>query len=169
MTGISLSVTYVACVALCPPGPIHSDANFANIIVQEDTSGFLLSSIIDLGDLHSSAHIYGLASLCAYVMLSFDPHQWTIDISEYSAPKHCIAGYLSEHTLALRELKLLPKFVAFRYAQSLVIGAYSFYVLNPQKQSHLDTQKVGWRQLQFLWTMNHDALLMDWLSETSKQ
>ena len=74
---------------------------------------------------------------------------------------HVLAGYLSKQRLTDLEFDALKVCVAGRYAQSLVLGAYS-YTLDPSNEYLLVTEKNGWPQLKRLWDTPKVDLYRHW-------
>ena len=74
---------------------------------------------------------------------------------------HVLAGYLSQQRLTDVEFDALKVCVAGRYAQSLVLGAYS-YTLDPGNEYLLVTEKNGWPQLKRLWDTPKLDLYRHW-------
>ena len=70
---------------------------------------------------------------------------------------HVLAGYIKHRDLPLLERKLIRTCVAARYAQSLVMGAYS-YAQDPGNEYLLITAKTGWKTLADFWSVEQGQL-----------
>merc|ERR1712212_1105627 len=96
----------------------------------------------------------GLAIVIMYMMAqcSCDPNK---------ASGYVIAGYLDHRDLPVKEKQLLRTCVAARYAQSLVMGAYS-YQQDPGNEYLLITAKTGWKTLSDFWSLAESDLYREW-------
>merc|ERR1712071_397922 len=82
-------------------------------------------------------------------------------IDPAQAGGHVMAGYLRHRSLPALESRLLRVTVAARYAQSLVMGAYS-YSQDPGNEYLLITSKTGWEILASFWSLSREQLYRDW-------
>ena len=147
---------------LCCAGVIHGDFNEQNIIVKQRPSAtpgedqqYDVSAVIDFGDSANSYYVFEVAITIMYMMVE------SRVIDPMKVGGHVLAGYLSEHPLTDVEFDSLKVCVAGRYAQSLVMGAYS-YTLDEGNEYLLVTAKNGWPQLRRLWNMSQTELYEQW-------
>jgi len=137
-------------------GIIHGDLNEQNILVkqQEGEDEYSIHTVLDFGDSQQSCLVYELAIVIMYMMAqcSCEPNK---------AGGYVIAGYLDHRDLPVKEKQLLRICVAARYAQSLVMGAYS-YQQDPGNEYLLITTKNGWNLLEKFWKVPIDTLYRDW-------
>merc|ERR1719251_381364 len=82
-------------------------------------------------------------------------------MSPVMAGAHVIAGYIKHRDLTSLERKLVRTCVAARYAQSLVMGAYS-YSQDPGNEYLLITAHTGWQTLAAFWAVDQKTLYKDW-------
>jgi len=141
-----------------PSGIIHGDLNEQNILVKkidDKSNEFVVHSVLDFGDSQKSCYVYELAITIMYMMTQCRC------IPAYEAGGHVLAGYLKYRSLNDDEKKLLRLCVAARYAQSLVMGAYS-YEQDPGNEYLLITSKNGWKILREFWSIPADELYRKW-------
>ena len=74
---------------------------------------------------------------------------------------HVLAGYLTQRRLNDAEWSALRLCVAARYAQSLIMGAYS-HSLEAGNEYLLTTTARGWPRLQQIWRTSDEELLRNW-------
>ena len=79
---------------------------------------------------------------------------------------YVLGGYLSRREVSQLELNVLPYCVMARYVQSLVLGAYNYY-LDPGNKHLLKTSKEGWKQLYLLIKLGADKTLKKWMNIAS--
>lgn len=147
-------------------GVIYGDPNEQNLIVQRksdsnDPQSYKLAGLIDWQHCHCAPIIFDLAIFCMYTMSSYKT-SWSKYLKEMSTPKPCVEGFLSEWRLPDAEVRLLPLLIASRFAQSLCLGAYSYYELDPTNDYLLTTAQNGWRILRQLWEADHSILFASW-------
>ncbi|KAK2176613.1 hypothetical protein NP493_652g03063 [Ridgeia piscesae] len=143
-------------------GVIHGDFNEQNIIVKQRPSAtpgedqqYDMCAVIDFGGSANSYYVFEVAITIMYMMVESSV------IDPMKVGGHILAGYLSEQPLTDVEFDLLKVCVAGRYAQSLVMGAYT-YTLDKGNEYLLVTAKNGWPQLRRLWNMSQTELYDQW-------
>merc|ERR1711887_159310 len=82
-------------------------------------------------------------------------------ISPSLAGGYVLAGYIKHRQLPPLERRLIRICVAARYAQSLVMGAYS-YSQDPGNEYLLITAKTGWKTLSDFWSLAESDLYREW-------
>ena len=145
-------------------GVIHGDTNAMNVIVgprntYTSSDTFEVVAMLDWQDCHCAPIVFELAILCMYQMCA---HKDSWDLDVLSAPLSCIEGFSSIWKLPESELSLLPTLIMARFAQSLCLGAYNYYILDPTNEYLLDTAQNGWRLLRLLWQSDREVLLKQW-------
>jgi len=138
-------------------GIIHGDFNEQNILCQKnEVSGdYEIYSVIDFGDSQHNPLIYEVSISIMYMMT-----KCTV-ISPTMAGGHVLAGYIKHRDLPALERRLMRICVAARYAQSLVMGAYS-YSQDPGNEYLLITAKTGWKTLSDFWSLEEAELYKEW-------
>jgi len=138
-------------------GIIHGDFNEQNILCQknEGSGEFEIFSVIDFGDSQYNPLLYEVSIAVMYMMT-----KCTV-IPPAMAGGHVLAGYIKHRDLPPLERKLLRTCVAARYAQSLVMGAYS-YSQDPGNEYLLITAKTGWKTLSDFWSLDQAELYKEW-------
>ncbi|KAG0724729.1 Hydroxylysine kinase [Chionoecetes opilio] len=139
-------------------GFIHGDFNEQNIIVHSregDPSTYHIDGLIDFGDIQHSCFLFELAIFIMYVMLEVKA------MSPNEVAGHVLAGYLTHRTILDKEWDILKECIAARFAQSLVLGAYS-YVQDPGNQYLLVTATRGWAVLDTFWHTPKEQLISQW-------
>jgi hydroxylysine kinase len=131
-------------------GILHGDLNEDNIIVSSD--GKNIEAIIDFGDSHKSCYIFELAICLCYIIT------WTNDIY---LVKHVIEGYQEIRQLTKQETKILKLCICARFAQSLVLGTYS-YQREPNNKYLMRSHENKWSLLKKLWPMSDLEVLEIW-------
>jgi len=136
---------------------IHGDFNEQNILCKENpcSGNYEIYSVIDFGDSNYNPLLYELAITIMYMMT-----KCTV-MSPSLAGGHVIAGYIKHRHMTSLERKLIRTCVASRYAQSLVMGAYS-YSQDPGNEYLLITSKTGWQTLSHYWSLSCDELYKMW-------
>jgi hydroxylysine kinase len=137
---------------------IHGDPNEQNILVRPrpKTNGvYDIFSVIDFGDTQRNPVIFELALTIMYMMT-----QCTV-IDPNLAGGHVVAGYETVRPLPALELSVLRTCVAARYAQSLILGNYT-YEQDPGNEYLLTTSKTGWTTLQRFWALSKTDLYDQW-------
>jgi len=136
---------------------IHGDFNEQNILCKENpaTGKYEISSVIDFGDSNYNPLLYELAISIMYMMTK------CTTMSPVMAGAHVIAGYIKHRHLTQLERKIIRTCVASRYAQSLVMGAYS-YAQDPGNEYLLITSKTGWEILTQFWSLSPQELYKQW-------
>lgn len=139
-------------------GILHGDFNEQNILVRpmkNDPEQYEIFSVIDFGDTQKNALIYELGITIMYMMTQ------CTEIDPNEAGGHVLAGYETVRPLPDLEKKVLRLCVAARYAQSLVMGAYS-YQQDPTNDYLLVTAKTGWKNLRNFWKVSQEDLYLKW-------
>ncbi|XP_076245175.1 hydroxylysine kinase [Calliopsis andreniformis] len=131
-------------------GMIHGDLNEQNIVM--NSNGNEIAAVIDFGDSHRTSLIFELAIVLCYMILQ---------AGDVTMGKYVIEGYQDVRKLTELEKKILKVTVCARICQSLVMGAYS-YLLDPQNEYLLVTQKSGWALLKKLWPLSEEEVLEKW-------
>ncbi|XP_021366932.1 hydroxylysine kinase-like isoform X2 [Mizuhopecten yessoensis] len=139
-------------------GTLHADVNDYNILVSETpTNGdHDVMGILDFGDSVYSCYVFEIAIIMCYVILGSDV------IDPIDAGGHTLAGYLSEFPLGRDDLKVLKQCVCARFAQSLVMGAYSAENDPENAEYVLSTAQKGWATLTNLWNTPQIELYNRW-------
>lgn len=156
----------ISAVLLRFSGFICGDPTPHNILVSEklpksDPPRYKIAGFIDWADVHNCVQVFDLAICCMHMMSGYR-EEWNSNLNERSVAKDCIDGFRSVLELSEAELRLLPILIMTRYAQSLTIGAYNYYVLDPNNTYLLTTARNGWRQLHSLWESDRVKLLKMW-------
>ncbi|XP_060063935.1 hydroxylysine kinase-like [Ylistrum balloti] len=143
---------------LLKSGTLHADVNDNNILVSERPINgvFDVIGILDFGDSVYSYYIFEIAIIMCYVILGSDV------IDPIDAGGHTLAGYLSEFSLENEDLKVLKQCVCARFAQSLVMGAYSAENDPENAEYVLTTAQKGWITLKSLWDTPTRDLYRRW-------
>ena len=145
-------------------GVIHGDINEQNFIVKEipgqdstDPSDrtHMIHGILDFGDNLVSYLMFDVAIAIMYLSVE------SKIVDPLLVGGHILAGYLTKCSLNDAELDALKICVAGRYAQSLVMGEYT-YSIDPGNDYVLTTAKNGWPQLQKLWATPKDEIYTQW-------
>ena len=139
-------------------GIIHGDFNEQNILVRPMTSDpneYEVFSVIDFGDSQKNPLIFELAITTMYMMTQCK----VIDPNEVGG--HVMAGYQTVRPLPEVEKEILRVSVAARYAQSLVMGAYT-YMQDPSNDYVLVTAQHGWKNLKQFWDLPASDLYAKW-------
>lgn len=140
-------------------GIIHGDFNEQNILVRRRqsmmTDEYEVFSVIDFGDSQKNPLIYELGITIMYMMTNCK------QIDPNLAGGHVLAGYLKHRQLPEMEMDVLRMCVAARYAQSLVMGAYS-YQQDPGNEYLLVTAATGWKNLTSFWNLPKQQLYKAW-------
>ncbi|KAG0724731.1 Hydroxylysine kinase [Chionoecetes opilio] len=139
-------------------GYIHGDLNEQNIIVysrEGDPSTYHIDGLIDFGHNQHSCYLFELVIFIMYVMLDVKA------MSPNEVAGHVLAGYLTHRTFLDNEWDILKECIAARFAQSLVLGAYS-YVQDPGNQYLLVTATRGWAVLDTFWDTPKEQLISQW-------
>ncbi|XP_042884906.1 hydroxylysine kinase-like [Penaeus japonicus] len=140
-------------------GMIHGDFNEQNIIVDatapEHPDEYHVSAIIDFGDIQESCYVFEVAITIMYLMIEVD------EMPPNDAGGHVLAGYLKHRALSEVEWSVLRECVAARFAQSLVMGAYS-YEQDPGNEYLLTTARRGWDVLATFWSAPKEQVLARW-------
>jgi hydroxylysine kinase len=140
-------------------GIIHGDFNEQNILVRprssEQPNDYEVFSVIDFGDSQKNPLVYELGITIMYMMTKCS----VIDPNE--AGGHVLAGYETVRPLPELEMEVLRMCVAARYAQSLVMGAYS-HQQDPTNDYLLVTAATGWKNLTRFWNLPKADLYQKW-------
>ena len=145
-------------------GVIHGDYNEQNIIVQpkpnqgyqpDVETQYYVHGLIDFGDSLWSYYVFEVAITITYMMVE------SKIVDPLFVGGHVLAGYLTERPLSDIEFNCLKACVMGRYAQSLVMGHYT-YLQDPGNDYVLITAKNGWPQLKRLWETPKEELYNEW-------
>ena len=123
--------------------------------MQDKDKQYDIHAVIDFGESADSYYVFEIAIAIMYMMVESSV------IDPMKVGGHVLAGYLSQQPLTDVEFDSLKVCVAGRYAQSLVMGAYS-YSLDPGNEYLLVTAKNGWPQLKRLWDVSREELYKQW-------
>lgn len=136
---------------------IHGDFNEQNILCRQDAASGEdeIYSVIDFGDSQRNPLLYELGITIMYMMT-----KCTV-VEPAQAGGYVVSGYLRHRELPPLERRLLRVTVAARYAQSLVMGAYS-YAQDPGNEYLLITAKTGWDTLAAFWALGREELYREW-------
>ncbi|XP_066492345.1 hydroxylysine kinase [Tiliqua scincoides] len=142
----------------------HGDFNDHNILlvtspVSLQEPQYRVSGILDFSDMSYGYYVFEVAITIMYMMIeSKDP---------LSVGGHVLAGFESIVPLSAEERNALFLLVCARFAQSLVMSAYTT-LLHPENEEYLMiTAKTGWKHLMKLLEMGQEAVVKIWL-ETAK-
>lgn len=141
-----------------PTGIIHGDYNEQNILVRpisQNSNEYEIFSVIDFGDSQKNPIVFELGITIMYMMTKCS----VIDPND--AGGHVLAGYETIRKLPPLEMKVLRLCVAARYAQSLVMGAYS-HQQDPANDYVLITAATGWKNLTHFWEVPQETLYQKW-------
>ncbi|XP_033757038.1 hydroxylysine kinase-like [Pecten maximus] len=143
---------------LLKTGTLHADVNDYNVLVSEHPTNGLYDviGILDFGDSVYSCYVFEIAIIMCYAILGSDV------IDPIDAGGHTLAGYLLEFSLGREDLKVLKQCVCARFAQSLVMGAYSAENDPENAEYVLSTAQKGWTTLKSLWDMPKRDLYDRW-------
>lgn len=137
-------------------GIIHGDFNEQNILVRPNDKDFEIFSIIDFGDSHYGCVIYDLAIAIMYMMT------FCTGIDPLLVGGHVLAGYQSLIKITETEMDVIKTCVCARFAQSLVLGAYSYFQ-DPTNDYVMTTNRHdNWEKLRALWDYPKDSLYLQW-------
>jgi len=139
-------------------GIIHGDFNEQNILVRQmknDPDQWEIFSVIDFGDTNKNPIIFELGITIMYMMTQCK------SIHPNEAGGHVLAGYETIRTLPPIEMEVLRLCAAARYAQSLVMGAYS-HQQDPTNDYLLVTASTGWTNLTNFWNVSQEDLYKKW-------
>ena len=123
--------------------------------MQDKDKQYDIHAVIDFNDSIDSYYVFEAATIIMYMMVESSV------IDPMKVGGHILPGYLSQQPLTDVEFDALKVCIAGRYAQSLVMGAYS-YSLDPGNEYLLVTAKNGWPQLKRLWHISREELYEQW-------
>ena len=115
----------------------------------------MVCGILDFGDAFYSCYVFEAATAIMYMMTE-SRHVDSLDVGGY-----LLAGYMEEMPLGSVEWDALKILVACRFAQSLVMGAYT-HSLVPDNEYLLVTAVRGWDILQRFWATPKAAIYKRW-------
>ncbi|XP_076052300.1 hydroxylysine kinase [Oratosquilla oratoria] len=141
-------------------GIIHGDFNEQNILVNadhNDPSHYHIYGVIDFGDVSAGSYVFELAITIMYMMVEAN------QVPSNDAGGYVIAGYLKKRSLSQKEWEILKICVAARFAQSLVMGAYT-HEQDPGNEYVLVTSTKGWSVLDNFWKTPDDEIIRKWKS-----
>ncbi|TRY69968.1 hypothetical protein TCAL_02332 [Tigriopus californicus] len=139
-------------------GIIHGDVNDHNIVVKQRSDNPLqydIVSVIDFGDSQKNPLLFELAITIMYMMLKHSA------VHPNQTGGHVIAGYIKHRKIPRLEMDLLRTCIASRFAQALILGAYS-YRQNPTNEYLLLSAKTGWKVVEEFWCFPKEQLMKDW-------
>uniref|UniRef100_A0A5F8GJY9 Hydroxylysine kinase n=2 Tax=Monodelphis domestica TaxID=13616 RepID=A0A5F8GJY9_MONDO len=142
----------------------HGDLNGYNLLVEpsSEASGdaeYRVSGVLDFEDMSRGCYVFELAIAIMYMMIESE--------GNLAAGGHVLAGFESVVPLTAEERSALFLLVSGRFAQSLVMSAYTCQ-LYPENKDYLTiTAKTGWKHLQKLLDAGQKAVEEIWF-ETSK-
>ncbi|TRY69967.1 hypothetical protein TCAL_02331 [Tigriopus californicus] len=139
-------------------GIIHGDVNEQNILVKPKAQNSLeyeMVSVIDFGDTQKNPLVFELAITIMYMMLK------SSEVHANLAGGHVIAGYMKHRKIPNLEMNVLRTCIASRFAQSLILGAYS-YQQDPGNEYLLCSARTGWKAVEEFWRYPKDQLHNDW-------
>ncbi len=140
-------------------GIIHGDFNEQNILVQlaKDTepATFEICGVLDFGDMSENYYVLELATIIMYMIIESKV------VDPMLAGGHVLAGYVSIKSVSDIEFSILKTCVAGRFAQSLIMGAYT-YLMDPGNEYVLTTAARGWPILRELWDLPAEQLYANW-------
>ncbi|KAL3863739.1 hypothetical protein ACJMK2_005478 [Sinanodonta woodiana] len=146
-------------------GIIHGDINEQNLLMVEipgqdnvkpEEGGHDVCGILDFSDVTYSYKVFDVALAIAYLSIKCDESR-NVDVGG-----HVLAGYLTEGKLNEVEMDVLRTCMCARLAQSLTLGAYTFY-LYPENPYVLTTSKGGWSLLHKVWSISKEKLMKRWV------
>ncbi|KAJ6664163.1 hypothetical protein lerEdw1_008379 [Lerista edwardsae] len=142
----------------------HGDLNDHNILLDTSPASpqepqYRVSGILDFSDMSYGYYVFEVAITIMYMMIeSKDP---------LHVGGHVLAGFESIIPLSAEERNALFLLVCGRFAQSLVMSAYTT-LLHPENEEYLMiTAKTGWKHLMKLFEMGQEAVEKIWF-ETAK-
>ncbi|XP_012946736.1 hydroxylysine kinase [Aplysia californica] len=140
-------------------GQIHGDLNEQNILVSEVDSvanDIQVCGLLDFQDCAFSHPVYDLAINAGYMMMVE-----STQVPRPQIPGYLLAGYSSVLCLNQAEEKVFHTLAASRMVQSLVYGAYTYW-LDPSNEYLLETAKCGWDALVTFWKTPRETVESDW-------
>lgn len=139
-------------------GIIHGDVNEQNILVKpkaNDPNQYEITSVIDFGDTQKNPLVFELAVTIMYMMLK------PSEVHANQTGGHVIGGYIKYRNIPDIEMDLLRTCIGARFAQSLILGAYS-YQQDPGNEYLLSSAKTGWKAVEEFWRYPKEQLRNDW-------
>ncbi|XP_045581931.1 hydroxylysine kinase isoform X2 [Procambarus clarkii] len=139
-------------------GVLHGDFNEQNIIVNAkpcEPITFHIDGLLDFGDMQYSCYLFEIAIGIMYQMVDVKC------MPPSDAGGYMLAGYLTQRSLSETEWNILKECVAARFAQSLVMGAYS-YDQDPGNEYLLITAAKGWDILFHFWNTPKEDIISHW-------
>lgn len=138
---------------------IHGDVNESNIIVKDIPGQNVaageprvcdVSALIDFNDAVSSYTVFDVAICIAYMSIKCK------EFDQRDVGGHVLAGYLSVRSMNDSEREVMKVCVCARIAQSLVMGAYTYF-MDPSNVYVLNTAARGWPLASLMWeTPQHE-------------
>lgn len=115
-----------------------------------------MTTVLDFGDSAYSCHVFDIAICMSYLM------QLSSQLDPIRVSGYTLAGYLSEFHLPQTDLRVLIDCICARFAQSLIICAYSAK-MNPEKSDYyLASSPVKWRLLKMIRNMSDEEVTAIW-------
>ena len=139
-------------------GPVHNDFNDMNILVEPPgthSDEYNIAGVLDFGDMMRSYYVCDVGISIMYMSLE------SKIVDPLLAGGYFLAGYLRHRNLSPLEWGVLKECTCARYAQSLVMGAYSRHN-DPTNQYTQATSARGWDQLANMWATPRDVLYSAW-------
>ena len=130
-------------------GVIHGDFNEQNILVKPTENDkalegeYDIAGLIDFGDMHIGCYIYEVGIAIMYMMLDSQ------EVPLLDTGGYFLSGYLSKASLTQDEFGVLKYCVAARYAQSIVMGYYTY--AQDKDNDYVKPKENAWVQLKALW------------------
>ncbi|CAL4132454.1 unnamed protein product, partial [Meganyctiphanes norvegica] len=146
------------CLPRLDKGIVHGDFNEQNILVNEDpatASLYHIDGVLDFGDISESCYVFEVSITIMYIMIE------VTSLPANDAGGHLLAGYLKHRELTDAEWSILKECIAARFAQSLVMGAYS-YEQDPGNEYLLTTAAKGWDVLEAFWRVPKQEIYTRW-------
>lgn len=143
---------------------IHGDVNESNIIVQDIPEQKVasgeprvcdVSALIDFNNVLSSYTVFDVAICIAYMSIQCK------EFDQRDVGGHVLAGYLSVRSMNETEREVLKVCVCARIAQSLVMGAYTYY-MDPSNLYVLNTAARGWPLASLMWETPQNEIDSRW-------
>ncbi|KAK3590138.1 hypothetical protein CHS0354_041190 [Potamilus streckersoni] len=144
---------------------IHGDINEQNLLMVEipgqddvkpEEREHDVCGILDFSDVTYSYKVFDVALSIAYLSIKCDESR-NVDVGG-----HVLAGYFTAGKLNDVEMDVLRTCMCARLAQSLTLGAYTFY-LYPENPYVLTTSKGGWSLLHKIWSISKEKLMKRWM------
>uniref|UniRef100_A0A8D0GKF7 Hydroxylysine kinase n=1 Tax=Sphenodon punctatus TaxID=8508 RepID=A0A8D0GKF7_SPHPU len=142
----------------------HGDLNDHNILVDStavssERPQIRVSGILDFNDMSYGYYVFEVAIAIMYMMIeSKDP---------LSVGGHVLAGFESIVPLTTEERDALFPLVSGRFAQSLVLAAYTTLMYPENEEYLMITARTGWKHLVQMYELGQQAVEKIWF-DTAK-